>query len=235
MLSSLCPTTSTSIRSFSRSIDLRKSCYGLQSRTPVVMCALRGDVLAGTEECDQVSAPQFSRRAALAVLAGVSGDFGIFTDWNQSYYCNAVTDEKQTNLSVEQVKEIIENDIRKGQYYVTGNLTPSIYNDNCKFTDPTTVVTGVSKYVAAVKLLFDPELSQQELLSIDVTGPRTIEVNWRLGGYLKFPWKPHIMPYEGFTRYTLGDDGLIVSHDETWSISLLTALLELFTPSWGPH
>jgi hypothetical protein len=54
----------------------------------------------------------------------------------------------------------------------------------CRFTDPTTVVTGVNKYVAAVKLLFDPELSQQELLSIDVTGPRTIEVNWRLGGYL---------------------------------------------------
>ena len=54
---------------------------------------------------------------------------------------------------------------------------------NCRFTDPTTVVTGVNKYVAAVKLLFDPELSQQELLSIDVTGPRTIEVNWRLGGY----------------------------------------------------
>lgn len=44
-------------------------------------------------------------------------------------------------------------------------------------------MTGVNKYVAAVKLLFDPELSQQELLSIDVTGPRTIEVNWRLGGY----------------------------------------------------
>ena len=55
--------------------------------------------------------------------------------------------------------------------------------NNCRFTDPTTVVTGVNKYVAAVKLLFDPELSKQELLSIDVTGPRTIEVNWRLGGY----------------------------------------------------
>lgn len=39
----------------------------------------------------------------------------------------------------------------------------------------------------------------------------------------------------GSTRYTLGDDGLVALHDETWSISLLTALLELFTPSWGPH
>lgn len=55
-----------------------------------------------------------------------------------------------------------------------------------RFTDPTTVVTGVYKYVAAVKLLFDPELSQQELLSINVTGPHTIEANWRLGGYFLY-------------------------------------------------
>lgn len=59
------------------------------------------------------------------------------------------------------------------------------------------MVVGVAKYVAAVRLLFDPENSQQELLSIDVTGPKTIEVNWRLGGYLKLPWKPQIKPYEG--------------------------------------
>ncbi|XP_024402350.1 uncharacterized protein [Physcomitrium patens] len=188
----------------------------------------------GTDD-REAPAAQFSRRDALAFLAGVSGDIGFSRAWNQNHYANAFTEGKQTNLSVEQVKEIIENDIRKGQYYVTGNLTPSIYRDNCKFTDPTTVVTGVNKYVAAVRLLFDPDLSQQELLSIDVTGPRTIEVNWRLGGYLKLPWKPHITPYEGSTRYTLGDDGLIESHDETWNISLLTALLELFTSTWGPH
>ena len=54
---------------------------------------------------------------------------------------------------------------------------------DCRFTDPISVVIGVNKYVAAVKQLFDPELSQQELLSIDVTGPRTIQVNWRLSGY----------------------------------------------------
>lgn len=217
-----------------------KSCENLTERDQAhdnqrdveLICIRRRAV--GTDD-REAPAAQFSRRDALAFLAGVSGDIGFSRAWNQNHYANAFTEGKQTNLSVEQVKEIIENDIRKGQYYVTGNLTPSIYRDNCKFTDPTTVVTGVNKYVAAVRLLFDPDLSQQELLSIDVTGPRTIEVNWRLGGYLKLPWKPHITPYEGSTRYTLGDDGLIESHDETWNISLLTALLELFTSTWGPH
>jgi hypothetical protein len=57
----------------------------------------------GTEECE-APAPQFSRRAALAVLAGVSGDFGILTDRKQNYSVNAVTEGKQINLTVEQVK-----------------------------------------------------------------------------------------------------------------------------------
>ena len=30
------------------------------------------------------------------------------------------------------IQEIIENDIRNGQYYVTGDLTKEIYDDNCR-------------------------------------------------------------------------------------------------------
>lgn len=38
---------------------------------------------------------------------------------------------------------------------------------------------------------------QVELLSIRVTGPRTVEADWRLGGYLVFPWNPRVEPFEG--------------------------------------
>eukprot|EP01018_Ginkgo_biloba_P005028 Gb_30608 [translate_table: standard] len=141
---------------------------------------------------------------------------------------------KLTNLTIEEIKSIIENDIRKGQYYVTSNLTKEIYEDNCRFRDPTTDLTGLDKYIAAIKFLFNPDSSEQELLSIAVTSPNTIEAKWRLGGYLKFPWKPHISPYEGSTRYVLDDRGLIMSHEETWNISVFTALLEFLLPSWRP-
>jgi hypothetical protein len=30
------------------------------------------------------------------------------------------------------MQDIIENDIRNGQYYVTGELTKEIYDDNCR-------------------------------------------------------------------------------------------------------
>ena len=40
------------------------------------------------------------------------------------------------------------------QYYVTGNLTRSIYRDDCRFKDPTTDVRGLKRYILAVQNLF---------------------------------------------------------------------------------
>ncbi|KAI5063993.1 hypothetical protein GOP47_0020663 [Adiantum capillus-veneris] len=145
--------------------------------------------------------------------------------------CSMATQPKNMHLPVEEIKDIIENDIRNGQYYVTGDLTQSIYEDDCRFVDPTTDIRGVDKYVAAIKLLFDPNMSRHELTSINLIDPNTIQVRWKLEGYLKFPWHPHIQPYEGTTVYHVNDKGLIASHEETWDISLWTALREFLTPS----
>ncbi|GAQ92069.1 hypothetical protein KFL_009160050 [Klebsormidium nitens] len=144
----------------------------------------------------------------------------------------AATDEKRTNLSIEEIKDIIERDMLVGQYFVTGDLTRQIYNDNCRFKDPTNDTTGVDKYLQAVALLFDPKLSTLELKSIRVTSPKTVETTWDLQGYLKFPWKPKVGT-SGSTTYTMDDDGLIVLHDEKWTISPFRALLDSFTPTGG--
>jgi hypothetical protein len=47
--------------------------------------------------------------------------------------------------------------------------------------DPTNDVTGLSKYLTALGVLFDPKLSGVRLLTIEVTGPRRIEADWLLG------------------------------------------------------
>lgn len=39
----------------------------------------------------------------------------------------------------------------------------------------------------------------------------------------------------GHTVYTLSADGLIVSQEQTWSVSALEALRETFTPTSGPR
>eukprot|EP00850_Spirogloea_muscicola_P018812 SM000176S03143 [mRNA] locus=s176:237921:239569:+ [translate_table: standard] len=90
---------------------------------------------------------------------------------------------KTTNLSIDQIKTIIERDISEGQYFVTGDLTREIYRDDCRFKDPTNETVGLDKYLQAVGILFDPRVSKQELRAIRVTGPDTIHADWTLGGY----------------------------------------------------
>ena len=47
------------------------------------------------------------------------------------------------------------------------------------------------------------------------------------------PWRPQIKPYLGATRYELDESGLIVSHNEEWSISALEAFGSTLWPALG--
>ena len=111
------------------------------------------------------------------------------------------------------------------QYFVTGNLTRSIYADNCRFRDPTTDVVGLKRYILAVSSLFEPETSRADLLSIRTISTSEIRMEWVLEGQLQLPWKPYIPPVRGTTKYRVNSEGLVDLHDETWSVSPLTAAL----------
>ncbi|GLC39853.1 hypothetical protein PLESTB_001292000 [Pleodorina starrii] len=143
--------------------------------------------------------------------------------------------DKRTGLSAEEVAAVLKRDLAEGQYFVTGDLTREIFADDCRFVDPTNDVTGLSKYLTALGVLFDPKYSKVELLDIRVTDPRVIEADWRLGGYLVFPWNPRVEPFTGHTIYTLNEEGLVSEQRQSWSISGATALQQSFTPSWGPR
>ncbi|KAG2428543.1 hypothetical protein HYH02_014347 [Chlamydomonas schloesseri] len=143
--------------------------------------------------------------------------------------------DKRTGLTAEEVADVLRRDLEVGQYFVTGDLTRQVFADDCRFVDPTNDVTGLSKYLTALKVLFDPAYSKVQLLSISATGPRTVEADWRLGGYLVFPWNPRVEPFVGHTVYTLDPDGLIVEQRQAWEKSAAEALRESFTPTGGPR
>ncbi|BBN08435.1 hypothetical protein MPTK1_4g11570 [Marchantia polymorpha subsp. ruderalis] len=164
---------------------------------------------------------------------------GVVTAWAGSAVSSlafpagvGAAEVKQTNLPIEEIKKVIEDDYVSRNYLVTGNMTKSVYKDDCRFHDPTTDVTGLQKYSDALKVLFDPS-SKSELLRIEVSGPRTVDVKWRLSGFLNFPWHPYIKPYTGSSRYTVDEDGLIESYSEEWDISVLEAFAQFLTPSWA--
>jgi hypothetical protein len=47
-----------------------------------------------------------------------------------------------SSSSTEAIKQAIQKDFVTGQYYVTGQLTPALYEPDCLFIDPTTRVKG---------------------------------------------------------------------------------------------
>jgi len=66
-------------------------------------------------------------------------------------------------------KHSLQRDFQDGQYYITGKLTTSVFDDDCAFIDPTTNVSGPEKYCKAVAILFDPATSRADLISIQAS------------------------------------------------------------------
>ena len=153
-----------------------------------------------------------------------------------------IGNEKRTDASIEDIKEILERDLQpveknadgtfRGAYFVTGNVTPEIFEDDCRFIDPTNTTKSLSKYVNALKILFDPENSSVDLRSIEVKDENTIVGVYDCEGYLKLPWHPRVKPYTGTVTWKTSKNGLIESQTQEWSgVSAAGAIMESFTPS----
>ncbi|KAK9821722.1 hypothetical protein WJX81_003957 [Elliptochloris bilobata] len=65
-------------------------------------------------------------------------------------------------------------DFQDRQYYITGQITFSVFSDDCVFKDPTTKVKGPDTYSNAVASLFDPDVSRADLISAEVLDPHTL-------------------------------------------------------------
>eukprot|EP00245_Coleochaete_scutata_P003909 TRINITY_DN15961_c0_g1_i1.p1 TRINITY_DN15961_c0_g1~~TRINITY_DN15961_c0_g1_i1.p1 ORF type:complete len:252 (+),score=43.32 TRINITY_DN15961_c0_g1_i1:27-782(+) len=228
--------------------SLRNQSEGFQKRVPMQLTrhhwksphqCLAKVVSSSLQEKDGTEASGFEertgvgRRAAL-LLGGFAAGSGFGGQVSQQSLAGEEGEVKRKNVPIEEIKGIIAGDIAERQYFITGKLTTAIFSENCRFKDPTNDTTGLRKYLDVVNILFDPATSSHELISIEVNSPNTILAKWRLGGYLQFPWRPRVVPFEGSTLYTVGDEGLIVSHEEKWGISPITALIEAVTPSWIP-
>lgn len=77
--------------------------------------------------------------------------------------------EKRKGLPIDDLKDIIQRDFTDGQYYITGKLTPEVFEDDCVFIDPTGEVKGVDFYSKAVSQIFDPKVSRVDLIDIKVS------------------------------------------------------------------
>ena len=154
---------------------------------------------------------------------------GAPLDWTAFWRGSATTAPKQTNLPISAVADILRKDLGDNKYILTGQLTPSIFADDCEFTDPNNSVRGLSKYQQALSLLFDPSESSLELKDLRVADGH-IEADYTASGVLKLPWRPKISGWAGHVVYSLNADGLIASQVDVWNITRVDAIRQTFTP-----
>ncbi|XP_057497801.1 uncharacterized protein LOC130782495 isoform X2 [Actinidia eriantha] len=97
-------------------------------------------------------------------------------------------------------------------------------------------VTGTELYSRNLKLLvpfFDhPSIVLQKIEKGSNAETNFVLATWKLRTYLRLPWRP-LISIDGSTVYDLDDKFKIVRHAESWDISALQAIGQIFTPSFG--
>ncbi|KAG6750614.1 hypothetical protein POTOM_045119 [Populus tomentosa] len=159
----------------------------------------------------------------------------IFSLW----FCRLekVNNKDRDEISVSGIDEVImllKSDYENA-YFVTGVFTSAIYDEDCVFEDPTIKFQGTKLYSRNLKLLvpfFDsPSIGLQNIEKGVNSETYFVLARWKLRTYLKFPWRP-LISIDGSTVYELDNKLKIVRHAESWNVSALEAIGQIFTPSF---
>ncbi|GMN25386.1 hypothetical protein TIFTF001_000924 [Ficus carica] len=186
-------------------------------------------------------APDNSKKQTPQVLriavSGVTELLRLLSSFNDNQTIR-VTEERGDDFSVSSVDDVVtvlKSDYQNA-YFVTGVFSSAIYAEDCIFEDPTIRFRGKELYSRNLKLLvpfFDSPSIGLEKIEKDITSkPNVVVATWKLRTYLKLPWRPLIC-IDGRTVYELDDEFRIVRHAESWSVSALQAIGQIFTPSVG--
>ncbi|KAJ0960566.1 hypothetical protein J5N97_001559 [Dioscorea zingiberensis] len=132
--------------------------------------------------------------------------------------------------SVDDVLRILRSDFDRA-YFLTGNFTSDVYAEDCLFEDPTIKFRGKARYSENLNLLAAflelPYLELEKIEKAQKYEMNHVKATWKLRTYLNFPWKP-LISIEGTTTYDLDKDFKIVRHAESWNISALEAVGQIF-------
>ncbi|XP_031403518.1 uncharacterized protein LOC116212912 isoform X2 [Punica granatum] len=136
---------------------------------------------------------------------------------------------------IDDVVSILESDYEKA-YFVTGIFSSGIYAEDCVFEDPTIRFRGRDLYQRNLKLLvpfFDqPSIELKNIEKGEDAEEKFILATWKLRSYLRLPWRP-LISIDGRTVYELDNNFEIVRHAESWNVSSLQAIGQIFTPNFG--
>lgn len=130
----------------------------------------------------------------------------------------------------EQVSQAIQEDFRRS-YFVTGNLTPDAYEEDCEFADPAGSFRGLRRFkrncsnFGSLLLKSNMKLTKWEDLEDKGVG------HWRFSCVMSFPWRP-ILSATGYTEYYFdATSGKVCRHVENWNVPKMALLKQIFRPT----
>lgn len=140
------------------------------------------------------------------------------------------SDTLQGALGRDYVVQSIVDDYDKG-YFVTGNVSSGVYEEDCEFADPAGSFKSLKRFKNNCSnfgsLL---ERSDVKLVKYEELQDKFVAY-WRFSCVLKFPWRP-ILSSTGFTEYYFNvETGRICRHVENWDVPKMALLGQVFKPN----
>ncbi|CAH9096683.1 unnamed protein product [Cuscuta europaea] len=129
------------------------------------------------------------------------------------------------SLAVDAIKEDFPR-----SYFVTGNLTMGVYEEECEFADPAGSFKGLRRFKRnCTNFGYLVRKSNMKLVKWEDFGEKAIG-HWRFSCVLVFPWKP-ILSATGYTEYYFNkESGKVCRHVEHWNVPKSALLKQILSP-----
>ncbi|KAH9688231.1 hypothetical protein KPL70_015072 [Citrus sinensis] len=198
-----------------------------------ILGSIQGTVNDGNKKTNNKTAtPQFLKFA----VSGVTELLRLFSSFDKGVCRLDRVSYKQKDeilvSGIDDIVTILRSDYENA-YFVTGIFTSEIYAEDCIFEDPTIRFRGTELYSRNLRLLVPffeyPSIGLQNIKKGFNSDRNFLLATWKLRTYLKLPWKP-LISIDGSTVYELNDELKITRHAESWNVSALEAVGQIFTP-----
>uniref|UniRef100_A0A1J3GP00 Uncharacterized protein n=1 Tax=Noccaea caerulescens TaxID=107243 RepID=A0A1J3GP00_NOCCA len=128
------------------------------------------------------------------------------------------------------IVDSIKQDFKRS-YFVTGNLTPEVYEEKCEFADPAGSFKGLTRFKRNCTNFGSLiEKSNMKLMKWENFEDKGVG-HWKFSCVMSFPWKP-ILSATGYTEYYFDtDSGKICRHVEHWNVPKIALFKQLLRPS----
>ncbi len=137
--------------------------------------------------------------------------------------------KKRRRSSLEALRRELEKAVIKNSFFVTGIVSPELYNDEFAFSDPDVSVKGVEEYARGVAKIFKSG-TKADLISSEISSEDVITVTWRLEGAVNIGPGLPIKAFVVYSDFSVGEDGLIYFQKDRFSLSGIDIILSAFFP-----